>query len=156
MSTVDQFESVFKAAAKVTYRHKKPAIQKILLVTDLDDAQSKLYLNSVTGFFENSLSPHDADWSVLYRNDFETVKELLEKVEDSRPDLIVTYRNLRSPSWRWPYSLGEYLDVLTQVTSTPVLVLPHPDRDDSTEFLSKRPVNVMAVSGHMCGEGTLS
>lgn len=155
MSTVDQFESVFKAAAKVTYRHKKPAIQKILLVTDLVDAQSKLYLNSVTGFFENSLSLHEADWSVLYRNDFETVKELLEKVEDSRPDLIVTYRNLRSPSWRWPYSLGEYLDVLTQVTSTPVLVLPHPDRDDSTEFLSRRPVNVMAVSGHMCGEGTL-
>ena len=83
------------------------------------------------------------------------MKDLLGKVEEHRPDILITYRNLRSESWRWPYSLGEHLDVLTQVTTTPVLVLPHPDRDDASEFLSKTPENVMAVSGHMCGEGTL-
>ena len=106
-------------------------------------------------YFEKTLLPDETNWEVLSKNEFQTVKDLLGKVEEHRPDILITYRNLRSESWRWPYSLGEHLDVLTQVTTTPVLVLPHPDRDDASEFLSKSPENVMAVSGHMCGEGTL-
>ena len=154
MSTVDQFESVFRAAAKTTYVHHDLPIDKILLVTDMDEVQSKLYLNLVDKFLEKNFSA-DKDCSVLSANDFASVKELLGKIEEFRPDLLITYRNLRSPSWRWPFSLGEYLDVLTQVTTTPVLVLPHPDRDDTTDLLSEPLVNVMAVSGHMCGEGSL-
>lgn len=155
MSTVDQFESVFKAAAKTTYMHETPSLGKVLLVTDMEESDGALYLNSVRQYFEKTLLPHETKWEVLSKNEFQTVKDLLGKVEEHRPDILITYRNLRSESWRWPYSLGEHLDVLTQVTTTPVLVLPHPDRDDASEFLSKTPENVMAVSGHMCGEGTL-
>ena len=155
MSTVDQFESVFKAAAKTTYMHETPSLGKVLLVTDMDESDGALYLNSVRQYFEKSLLPDETNWEVLSKNEFQTVKDLLGKVEEHRPDILITYRNLRSESWRWPYSLGEHLDVLTQITTTPVLVLPHPDRDDASEFLSKTPENVMAVSGHMCGEGTL-
>jgi len=155
MSTVDQFESVFKAAAKTTYMHETPHFGKVLLVTDMDESDGALYLNSVRQYFEKSLLPDETNWEVLSKNEFQTVKDLLGKVEEHRPDILITYRNLRSESWRWPYSLGEHLDVLTQITTTPVLVLPHPDRDDASEFLSKSPENVMAVSGHMCGEGTL-
>lgn len=155
MSTVDQFESVFKAAAKATYFHEKPSVQKVLLVTDMDESQSKLYLNLVGDFFSNSLLPSSTEWNLLSRNDFVSVKDLLGRVEEYRPDLLITYRNLKSESWKWPYSLGEHLDVLTQVTSTPVFVLPHPDRDGSTDLLSTKPEKVMAVSGHMCGEGSL-
>jgi hypothetical protein len=155
MSTVDQFESVFKAAAKTTYLHENPSFGKVLLVTDMEESDGALYLNSVRQYFEKTLLPNEANWEVLSKNEFQTVKDLLGKVEEHRPDILITYRNLRSESWRWPYSLGEHLDVLTQVTTTPVLVLPHPDRDDASEFLSKTPENVMAVSGHMCGEGTL-
>jgi len=155
MSTVDQFESVFKAAAKTTYMHETPSLGKVLLVTDMEESDGALYLNSVRQYFEKTLLPDETNWEVLSKNEFQTVKDLLGKVEEHRPDILITYRNLRSESWRWPYSLGEHLDVLTQVTTTPVLVLPHPDRDDASEFLSKTPENVMAVSGHMCGEGTL-
>ena len=155
MSTVDQFESVFKAAAKTTYMHETPSLGKVLLVTDMDESDGALYLNSVRQYFEKTLLPDETNWEVLSKNEFQTVKDLLGKVEEHRPDILITYRNLRSESWRWPYSLGEHLDVLTQITTTPVLVLPHPDRDDASEFLSKSPENVMAVSGHMCGEGTL-
>ncbi len=155
MSTVDQFESVFKAAAKTTYMHETPSLGKVLLVTDMEESDGALYLNSVRQYFEKTLLPDETKWEVLSKNEFQTVKDLLGKVEEHRPDILITYRNLRSESWRWPYSLGEHLDVLTQVTTTPVLVLPHPDRDDASEFLSKTPENVMAVSGHMCGEGTL-
>ena len=155
MSTVDQFESVFKAAAKINYMHETPSPGKVLLATDMDESDGALYLNSVRQYFEKTLLPDETNWEVLSKNEFQTVKDLLGKVEEHRPDILITYRNLRSESWRWPYSLGEHLDVLTQITTTPVLVLPHPDRDDASEFLSKSPENVMAVSGHMCGEGTL-
>ncbi|MBT5715713.1 MAG: hypothetical protein HOI70_02240 [Opitutae bacterium] len=155
MSTVDQFESVFKAAAKTTYSYKKPLLNKVLLVTDMVKDQATLYLNLVRAFLDESLSPNETEWVLLSESDFETVKDLLEKVELNRPDLIVTYRHLKSESWRWPYSLGEHLDVLTQVTETPVLVIPHPDRDDSSELLSTAPKKIMAVSSHICGEGTL-
>mgnify|MGYP001169689633 FL=1 len=155
MSTVDQFESVFKAAAKTTYQHEKPALGKVVLVTDLEDAEANLFLHSVREYFASTLPDGDSDWVVLSSGAYGSVKELLGKVEELRPDLLVTYRNLGSESWRWPYSLGEYLDVLTQVTTTPVLVLPHPDRDDCAEILAGKLGNVMAVSGHLCGEGTL-
>ena len=155
MSTVDQFESVFKAAAKTTYLHETPFFGKVLLVTDMEESESTLYLNLVRQYFEKILLPNETKWEVLSKNEFQTVKDLLGKVEEHRPDILITYRNLRSDSWRWPYSLGEHLDVLTQVTTTPVLVLPHPNRDDASELLGKSPENVMAVSGHMCGEGTL-
>ena len=155
MSTVDQFESVFKAAAKSTYEHEKPPITKVLLVTDLEEAEASLFLKSVQKYFEKVLPESDAEWVVLNREDYLAVKGLLEKVEDHRPDLLITYRNLRSESWRWPYSLGEHLDVLTQVTTTPVLVLPHPDHEDCADLLAQTLTNVMAVSGHLCGEGTL-
>jgi len=155
MSTVDQFESVFKAAAKTIYLHESPSLGKVLLVTDMEESDSTLYLNSVRKYFEKTLLPGETKWQVLSKKDFQSVKELLGKVEEYQPDLLLTYRNLRSESWRWPYSLGEHLDVLTQVTTTPVLVLPHPDRDDASELLEKSPEKVMAVSGHMCGEGSL-
>ncbi|MBT3636980.1 MAG: hypothetical protein HN531_08575 [Opitutae bacterium] len=155
MSTVDQFESVFKAAAKTHYVHEKHPLGKVLLVTDMDSAEAALYLQTVKTFLENVLPESETDWLLVSQNDFENVKDLLDKVEEHRPDLVITYRNLKSDAWRWPYSLGEHLDVLTQVTSTPVLVLPHPDREDSTDFLARPPETVMAVSGHLCGEGKL-
>jgi hypothetical protein len=155
MSTVDQFESVFKAAAKTLYVHEKPSLGKVLLVTDMESAEAALFLQAVRKFFENVLPESETDWVLLSKDDFENVKDLLDKVEEYRPELVITYRNLKSDAWKWPYSLGEHLDVLTQVTSTPVLVLPHPDREDSDGFLVQPPKTVMAVSGHLCGEGKL-
>ena len=62
----------------------------------------------------------------LTGREFASPADLLERVAQHAPDLICTYRNLHSETWKYPYSLGEHLDVLTQMTSAPVLVLPHP------------------------------
>lgn len=155
MSTVDQFESVFRAAAKTIYVHEKPSLGKVLLVTDMENAEAAMCLQKVRTFLEEVLPESETEWALVSQDDFENVKDLLDKVEEHRPDLIVTYRNLKSEAWRWPYSLGEHLDVLTQVTSTPVLVLPHPNRQGTNDFLERSPKTVMAVSGHLCGEGKL-
>ena len=110
MSTVDQFESVFKAAAKTVYVHEKPSLEKVLLVTDMENAEATLYLQVVRTFLEKILPETEVDWVLVSQNDFDNVKDLLDRVEEHRPDLVVTYRNLKSDAWRWPYSLGEHLE----------------------------------------------
>ena len=81
--------------------------------------------------------------------------ELLERVEAERPGLICTHRHLHSESWRWPYTLGEYVDVLTQATATPVLVMPHPERPEFQELAGRRPRSVMAMTDHLTGDNRL-
>ena len=76
-------------------------------------------------------------------------------METERPGLICTHRHLHSESWRWPYTLGEYLDVLTQATTTPVLVIPHPERPEFQQLAGRRPRSVMAMTDHLTGDHRL-
>lgn len=147
MSTVDQFESVFKAAAKATYSHEASSISNALVATDLEGAEANFFLQATKGFLAEAAP--ETDWRLLEGKDFASSRGLLDKVEEVRPDLTVTYRHLKSESWRWPYGLGECLDVLTQATPNPVLVLPHPENAVAAERLNHPPKEVMAVSGHL-------
>ena len=80
---------------------------------------------------------------------------MLESIEERKPDIIVTYRHLHSEAWRWPHSLGEYLDVMTQATSVPVFVLPHPDADRALPHSIKDTDRVMAITNHLTGDNRL-
>ena len=77
--------------------------------------------------------------------------QLLELIEGEVPDLVVTYRNLHSGAWRWPHSLGDHLDVLTQATSAPVLVLPRPE----DEWKGGNTDSVLALTDHLEGDARL-
>ena len=94
------------------------------------------------------------NWRTVQGDEFQTVKELLDLVEKENPDLICAYRHLHSQAWRWPYSLGEELDVLTQITSSPVLILPHPKAQPLDEIL-KGTGSVMAITNHLTGDHRL-
>jgi len=155
MSTLDQFASVFNAAAKPVYKHSAIEINKVLVITDLEETQGKLYQQSVRNFLSVVDREADANWETVPGNDFETVHDLIQLVEKERPDFIATYRHLHSKAWRWPYSLGEHLDVLIQVTDAPVLVLPHPDRKGVPEHVLNNTTHVMAVTDHLVGDDRL-
>jgi hypothetical protein len=92
---------------------------------------------------------------VLERGDYDGVESLLEKVRAVDPDLIVTFRCLRSDSWKQPYTLGEHLDVLTQVVACPVLVAPHPDAGRASAHAMKNTDSVMVVTDHLTGDHRL-
>ncbi len=95
------------------------------------------------------------NWIVITGSEFEAVQELLDKEKELGADLIVTYRNLKSRAWRWPFSLGAFLNVLTQQTTTPVLVVPNPHEVPDMAWKDSDTDSVMVVADHLTGDDDL-
>ena len=155
MSDIDQFESVFRSAIRDVYEYRQIKFTKFLLITDLDQAESNEFAIQVKQFFHVIDIADEGEWSVLNKADFSSTQELLEIVERIKPDLIFTYRNLHSQAWKYPHSLGEYLDVLIQKTKTPVFVLPHPLADYALDYAMKDCDVVMALTDHLSNDHDL-
>lgn len=152
MSRVDQFESAFRAASKAVYHLEVPKVEKILLVTDLAADEAATFTSQIRAFLAIFAS---AEWTTVEGGEYEHVAGLLGLVEDHKPDLVVTYRHLHSDAWKWPFSLGEYLDVLTQAAGSPVLVLPHPTEGGAMDHAVVNTDVVMAITDHLCGDDKL-
>jgi hypothetical protein len=78
-----------------------------------------------------------------------------EKAATQPVDLLVTYRNLHSDAWSWPYSLGDTVDVLTQMTKIPVLLIPNPKEDPDYDQQLRNTDVVMAITDHLAGDHRL-
>jgi hypothetical protein len=154
MTKLDQFESFFKSADKAVYTYDRPTFDRVLLVTDLNEADAAEIASRVRSFL-TAIDDAGTRWDTLTGDAFGSVQALLESIEERKPDIIVTYRHLHSEAWRWPHSLGEYLDVMTQATSVPVLVLPHPDADQALPHSIKDTDRVMAITNHLTGDNRL-
>ena len=76
-----------------------------------------------------------------------SLQGLLSLVEADKPDLICSYRNLHTEHGRWPYTLGDHIEVLTQVTDVPILLLPRPEALPDEGY--QAPTRVMALTGHL-------
>ena len=154
MTNLDQFESVFKSADKAVYTYDRPTFDRVLLVTDLNEADAAGIASRVRSFL-TAIDEAGTCWDTLCGDDFASVQALLENIEELKPDLIITYRHLHSEAWKWPHSLGEYLDVMTQATSVPVMVLPHPDAQRALPHSIKDTDRVMAITNHLTGDNRL-
>ncbi len=112
VSRVDQFESVFKAAAKTPYRHDSVSLAAVLVLTDLEAEQAKAFEQRVRAFLR-TLEGEPAEptrprlsWTCLGREREGGIDALLELIRRRQPDLICTYRSLHTQDWRWSYTLG--------------------------------------------------
>ena len=155
MTNIDQFESVFKAAAKTVFKHTPIDFRKILVVTDRLGPDVKAFGDKVRSFLEVLGDRRNLTWRDVSGDEFQTVENLLHLVLNEAPDLICTYRNLHSTAWRWPYSLGSHLDVLTQHTVVPVMVLPHPQAGRALDHAIQNTDSVMAITSHLLGDQIL-
>ncbi len=153
VTKLDVFESVFRSADKPVYARGRVEIARVLIVTDLSDAEGAPLVDQVRTFL--SVLGGDLEWRHLGGADFASVGSLLEQIERAAPDLAVTYRHLHSNAWKWPHGLGEYLDVLTQATDIPVLVLPHPDAGRALPHAIANTDCVMAITDHLTGDARL-
>ena len=154
MTRLDTFESVFRSADKPVFVHEAVTVGRILLVTDLPAGEANSPVPQLREFLA-AVGAARAEWKVLGADDFNDVGALLERVEENQPDLIVTWRHLRSNAWHWPFSLGEYLDVLLQATTTPVMILPHPEAGRALPHTVKDTDRVMAMTDHLTGDSRL-
>ncbi len=155
MTKIDQFESVFKAATKTLYHYEKIEMKRILVISDLkDDYQITLFGDRVQTFLKALGTPDEIHWYDVKKDECKGIGDLLDIVDQKNPDLICTYRNLHTDGWKWSYSLGEYLDVLTQITDIPILVLPRPDDKVYEEGLENTDV-VMAITDRLTGDDKL-
>ena len=155
MTNVDQFASVFRAAARELFRLEPFEVASAMVVTDLDGPGADDFARKVRDFLRVMDGKDAVEWRVLTGGELGGTGALLEWVESEAPDLIVTYRNLHSRAWRFPHSLGEYLDVLTQRTAAPVMVLPHPESDFALAHTIKDANRVMAITDHLAGDHRL-
>jgi len=155
MTRVDQFESAFRSAARTVFRPEPVEIGSVMIVCDGEGSDAEEFAARSHSFLDVLDESENLRWLTVSGSEFDTVPELLERVETERPGLICTHRHLHSESWRWPYTLGEYVDVLTQATTTPVVVIPHPQRKEFQELAGRRPRSVMAMTNHLTGDNRL-
>lgn len=151
MSLIDQFQSVFRAADKPVYRPTPRRFESVLVCTDLPADAAARYAADVRTLLQSARGLGDAPWTIIDADGAPTVGDLLARVEQHQPDLVVAYRNLHSSGWQWPYTLGDHVAVLTQVTTVPVLLLPRPDALDSARGTDR----VMAMTDHLAGDARL-
>lgn len=158
MTLIDQFSSVFRAAAKTRYRPGDVPLSRALLVTDLDPEAGAAFEARVNRFLGSIIGANSVQWTA-YHGTLETVGALLKAVQDIEPELICTYRNLYSGAFQWPYTLGDHAEVLTQVTKVPVLLMPRPDATapDGSALLDRLESTreVMAITDHLAGDSRL-
>ncbi len=155
MTNVDQFESMFRSASREVFRYERVNIESVLVVTDRDEENARLFGDRVRQFLRVVSADEKVRWRDVNGSEFQTAGELLALVESAAPDLICTYRNLHSGAWKWPYSLGTHVDLLTQYTDIPVMLLPHPEAKRSTEQRIENTDTVMAIADHLTGDHRL-
>jgi hypothetical protein len=153
MTKIDQFESVFRSATKTLFEYELIEINKVLVITDLIPDDSQGYAERVQKFLGNLGA--DVNWISRSGSDYVTVEELLERVQEVEPDLICTYRNLKSEAWKWPFGIGIHLTVLTQALPHPVLVLPHPKEHYEPQHISENTSNITVITDHLTGDHRL-
>lgn len=155
MAKIDQFESIFRSASKQAFEPKDISLDRVMIVTDKSLADSQAFVDEVKKFLASFSEHFQPEWKLVSGEQFSSVSGLLEKVNEYRPDLICTYRNLHLPASEHPYSLGVFVDVLTQATTTPILLMPR--MESQTEFeidqLAKTgTAKVMAITDHLAGD----
>ena len=152
MPTLDLFESVFKSAIKPRFHHTEPSVDRSLIITDL--AQDEV--EEFSGQVQQLLSHQQiTEWEIISGDQYHSTLDLLSLLEDRTVDLICCYRNLHSQAWQHPHSLGSHLDVLIQKTSTPILVLPHPQAGYAYQHAYDNIQQVLAMTDHMTDDDRL-
>ncbi|MDD9941938.1 MAG: hypothetical protein OXU20_12910 [Myxococcales bacterium] len=153
MLKVDEFESVFRAASREPFALDPLPVPKVLVVTDLQGAAAVEFVDSARRLL--GTLGQGVVWAHVGEGDFSDTEGMLAAVKAEQPTLVCSYRDLRSSSWRFPYSLGAYLNVLVRHTELPVVVLPNPHEVAPAQWRDSDTDSVMVVADHLAGDNQL-
>jgi hypothetical protein len=128
-------------------------IDSVVVVTDREPEHASAFEESVKVFL--GVLGSSPTWTMVTGGDFDTIDDLLGILERATPDLVCTYRHLHSTQWQDPRTLGDFVEVLSQATTYPILVLPHPDARRASAHALKNTDRVMAITDHLTGDHRL-
>ena len=147
MLKLDHFASLFRAADKDRIIIPDVSIHRILLVTDMNHEESLQLWDRWKGLFEPSVDIRIFDAEISQR-----LPSLIEAMKPVECDLVITYRCLHSDAWQYPYAIGSYVEVLTQIMPFPVLLMPHPQQHTDTYT---KPKHLLLFSSELTNESEL-
>jgi hypothetical protein len=156
MSNLDQFESAFRATLRERFSYHRPDCRDVIFITDAEGtelAEFDMAARKFLAVLNQGEVEQRARFSTLPPSDLVSMEGMLEALQKRQPDLIVTHRRLGSRSPGLPYSLGEHIDVLTQIAHPPVLLLPQPGQGKAQ--IPTNTDRVMAMTDHLAGDGEL-
>lgn len=151
MDHIDEFESMFRAAEREPFQHAHVPLQSVALVTDQSAEETARRKDALTQFIPTLQDV--SHWRLITGDEYSNVGQLVELLDSEQTDLIVTYRHLREETLVPQHSLGVFLDVLTQVTRIPVLLLP--GTSASPGDISDVCDRTMVVADHISGDARL-
>lgn len=154
MTNLDQFESEFRAAARTPFEYQPVELGLGLVVTDLPSQNEEL-TTAVRNFLTVGREGPAPELQIVLSEETTALGNLIRLIEERQPDLLVTYRNLHSDAWSWPHSLGETVEVLTQTTELPVLLIPNPQEAPDFARYMQNTDSVMAITDHLTGDDRL-
>ena len=152
MDHIDEFESLFKRSQREQYQHTDIGIKSVTFINDTDQQEALLIQRSIVKCFP--CFDETQSWHYLCADDYSNVDEMVKGLQRDQSDMLVTYRHLNEQSMIPQHSLGVYLDVLTQVSTVPVLVLPGTSLNP-VSLDNRKCAHVMVVADHILGDANL-
>ena len=150
MSNIDEFESLFRRAEREPFVYRPHEVRKVVVLVDRDES----FGNDVREAVRTLLPPvANAEFTVIPGDRIGTVGDIERLVEESRPDLLVTFRLLGEKEAIPQHSLGRYLDILTQTLPPPVLVLGGTAAEPALP--AKAAETVVVLTDHIRGDSRL-
>lgn len=151
---IDEFESVFRSADKVSFRFQPPPVRRALILSDRRDADAEDFDARIRRYVESGDPDSPLEWEAWHGDVPDTRREFVERLTGYGADLVVTHRNVHDSIRDAHFGLGVYVHVLTQSTKVPVLVTPSPDAA-SFEQATERLGDAVLFSDHIVGDDRL-
>lgn len=146
---IDQVSSLFRSAWKPDYCYAPPVLKHIGVLTDLEVTEARELQQQIAQWL--NVKDTDVQWQLWSRDELPAPERLQAALQDQPLDLVVTYRHLGTTAKDLPYSLGVYADTLTQIHTSPVLLLPYVWRQSAPSPIQR----VMAMTDHLAEEHRL-
>lgn len=149
---IDEFESMFRRAERQPFGYADIPINSVAVVGDEHHADLAAVRRQLLEFMPRLRETEN--WRLIGSDDYRSVSDLLTVIDEQQLDLVVTWRHLGEARGIPPFSLGSVLDVLTQATTIPVLVLPESAGARWVE-VGNDCNRVMVVTDHISGDQRL-
>ena len=147
MSDLGAFESTFRRALRNNFEYAETEIRRVLIITDKSPEESQQFIDDIHRFLSHTYAIREYETLTMERSDFAPWLVFKQKINEMNPDLIVSYRLLWVTGIRAQKSLGTYIDLLSQDTNIPVLIMPHPGLHSMDKILAE-PGGVIVATEH--------